>query len=105
MNALLLSLHIAAGGVPLSLVDLYFLRRRRYRGIDRIIAHLARMLGGAIAALTAFMVVNVHAGVHPLARADGAPDTAHLLLGRPGAAIGAARDALSAHPAGRLIAP
>jgi hypothetical protein len=28
MNALLLSLHIAAGGVPLSLVDLYFLRRR-----------------------------------------------------------------------------
>jgi hypothetical protein len=93
------------GAVPA--VDLYFLHGRRYRGIDRIIAHLARMLGGATAALTAFTVVNAHAEprVHSLARADGAPDTAHLLLGRPGAAIGAARDALSAHPAGRLIAP
>ncbi|HJW67929.1 MAG TPA: hypothetical protein VJ829_01095 [Candidatus Binatia bacterium] len=48
-------------GGALSPVDLYFLHGRRYRGIDRIIAHLARMLGGAIAALTAFTVVNVHA--------------------------------------------
>lgn len=46
-------------GGALSLVDLYFLRRQRYRGIDRIIAHLTRMLAGTIAAVTAFTVVNV----------------------------------------------
>jgi hypothetical protein len=51
----------AGVGGTLSLVDVYFLRGRRYRGLDRIIAHLARMLDGAIAALTAFTVVNVHA--------------------------------------------
>jgi len=43
----------------LALSDLHFLRRRAYRGTLRIAVHLGRMLGGTIAALTAFTVVNV----------------------------------------------
>jgi hypothetical protein len=39
--------------------DLYSFRRNPYRGPARIAAHLTRMLGGTIAALTAFAVVNV----------------------------------------------
>ena len=46
-------------GGALALSDLHFLRRRAYRGTLRIAVHLGRMLGGTIAALTAFTVVNV----------------------------------------------
>jgi hypothetical protein len=46
------------GGV-LARNDLVALRGRRYAGTHRIAAHLTRMLGGTIAAVTAFTVVNV----------------------------------------------
>ena len=49
----------AAVGGALAFSDLYILRRRTYRGTLRIAVHLGRMLGGTIAALTAFTVVNV----------------------------------------------
>jgi hypothetical protein len=49
----------AAIGGALAFSDLYILRRRGYRGPLRIATHLGRMLGGTIAALTAFTVVNV----------------------------------------------
>jgi hypothetical protein len=39
--------------------DLTSLRAHRYRGTVRIAAHVGRMLGGTIAAVTAFAVVNV----------------------------------------------
>jgi hypothetical protein len=48
----------AIGGV-LAVRDLQSLRAKRYRGQVRIAAHLARMLGGTIATVTAFAVVNV----------------------------------------------
>jgi hypothetical protein len=52
---------LAFGGIGGSsaIGDLYFLRRHRYRGTFRIADHLSRMLGGTIAAVTAFTVVNV----------------------------------------------
>jgi hypothetical protein len=49
----------AVVGGALALSDLLLLRRRAYRRPLRIAAHLGRMLGGTIAALTAFTVVNV----------------------------------------------
>ncbi len=45
------------GGV-FALRDLHFLRSKQYRGVVRIADHLSRMLGGTIAAVTAFSVVN-----------------------------------------------
>jgi len=49
----------AAIGGALALQDLASLRGHRYTGTIRIVAHLARMLAGTIAAVTAFTVVNV----------------------------------------------
>jgi hypothetical protein len=46
------------GGV-LALRDIAALRRRQFRGTERIASHLTRMLGGTIGALTAFVVTNV----------------------------------------------
>jgi hypothetical protein len=46
------------GGL-LAVRDLMSLRAHRYRGNVRIAAHVGRMLGGTIAAVTAFAVVNV----------------------------------------------
>jgi hypothetical protein len=46
------------GGV-LALRDLAGLRRRQFRGTERIASHLTRMLGGTIGALTAFVVTNI----------------------------------------------
>lgn len=52
---------IAFGGIGggFAIADLLALRSNRYRGSTRIAAHLGRMLGGTIAAVTAFTVVNV----------------------------------------------
>ena len=52
---------LTLGGIggAFALRDLYFLRSKRYRGALRIADHLSRMLGGTIAAVTAFTVVNV----------------------------------------------
>ena len=52
---------IAFGGIGggSAIADLVALRGNRYRGSARIAAHLGRMLGGTIAAVTAFTVVNV----------------------------------------------
>jgi hypothetical protein len=52
----------AIGGA-LAAGDLVGLRTRRHRGVERIAAHLTRMLAGTIAAVTAFTVVNVK--LHP----------------------------------------
>ncbi len=46
-------------GGALAVTDLVALRSQRYRGAERIAAHLTRMLAGTIAAVTAFSVVNV----------------------------------------------
>jgi hypothetical protein len=46
------------GGL-LAVRDLMSLRAHRYKGNVRIAAHVGRMLGGTIAAVTAFTVVNV----------------------------------------------
>lgn len=46
-------------GGQLARGDLVSLRARRYTGTHRIVAHLTRMLGGTIATVTAFTVVNV----------------------------------------------
>ena len=52
---------LTLGGIggAFALRDLYLLRSKRYRGALRIADHLSRMLGGTIAAVTAFTVVNV----------------------------------------------
>jgi hypothetical protein len=57
LGIVLLAFALIGGGLAASEVP--FLRGRRYRGAERIVAHLGRMLGGTIAALTAFLVVNV----------------------------------------------
>ncbi len=57
MGTVLLTLGGIGGAFALR--DLYFLRSNRYRGAVRIADHLSRMLGGTIAAVTAFTVVNV----------------------------------------------
>ncbi len=46
------------GGV-LAVADLRGLRARKFRGNERIVSHLTRMLGGTIGAITAFVVTNV----------------------------------------------
>jgi len=46
------------GGV-LALRDLSGLRRQAFRGKERIVSHLTRMLGGTTGAITAFVVTNV----------------------------------------------
>jgi hypothetical protein len=49
----------AAIGGALAVRDVTGLRARRFRGAERIVSHLTRMLGGTIGALTAFIVTNV----------------------------------------------
>ena len=46
-------------GGALALLDISGLRQQRFRGKERIVGHLTRMLGGTIGAITAFIVTNV----------------------------------------------
>lgn len=57
MGIVLITFSVIGGAYALR--DLYFLRSKRYRGPVRIADHLSRMLGGTIAAVTAFTVVNI----------------------------------------------
>lgn len=49
----------AAIGGLLAFRDLSGLREQKFRGKERIVSHLTRMLGGTTGALTAFIVTNV----------------------------------------------
>ena len=49
----------AAIGGLLAFRDLSGLRAQAFRGKERIVSHLTRMLGGTIGAITAFIVTNV----------------------------------------------
>ncbi len=46
-------------GGAFAVTDLFFLKAKRYVGVVRVSSHLTRMLGGTIAAVTAFAVTNV----------------------------------------------
>lgn len=52
-------LAFGGGGGFFAIFDLYAFRTRRYQGAPRIAEHLTRMLAGTIAAVTAFVVVNL----------------------------------------------
>lgn len=53
-------LAFGGGGGFFAISDLYAFRTGQYHGTLRIATHLTRMLAGTIAAVTAFVTVNVH---------------------------------------------
>jgi len=57
MGVVLLVFAGIGGGLAAS--DLAGLQSQRFRGKERIVSHLQRMLGGTIGAITAFVVTNV----------------------------------------------